>query len=179
MNKINQDFENKIKLLENENSNIKKDFENDKKNVNEIKEELNYKNSVIKYLEHLLKMTSINPKLYNEENYKKDLLIYNIKNNEKDNNYLKGIKVNEYENKYIQNINDYNMQINQNINSLEKNSFRNLENEINKKKIEKDDNIDEEENINENRPKQIKKEIDYLDQEIFELQKKLKKMLNK
>ena len=45
-------------------------------------------------------------------------------------------------------------------------------NRINDKLIDEDD-------INAIRPNQIKKEIDNLDQEIFELQSKLKKMLNK
>jgi hypothetical protein len=179
LNQINKDFENKIKLLENENSNFKKDFEKDKNNITEIKEELNYKNSVIKYLENLLKKTSINPKLYNEENYKNEVIRYNIKNNEKDINYLKEMKSNEYENEYIKNIKDDIIQNNQNINSLEKENQINLKNDNNNKKIEEDENIDEDEDIKENRPKQIKKEIDSLDQEIFELQKKLKKMLNK
>ena len=57
-----------------------------------------------------------------------------------------------------------------------------LENEnlvnLTDKKTNKIEDIDDED-LKENRPRQIKKEIDNLDQEIFELQSKLKKMLNK
>ena len=57
-----------------------------------------------------------------------------------------------------------------------------LENEnlinLTEKKNNYIDDFDDED-IKENRPRQIKKEIDNLDQEIFELQSKLKKMLNK
>ena len=180
LNQINKEFENKIKLLENENCNIKKDFENYKNNnVNEIKEELNYKNSIIKYLENLLKRTSINPKLYNEESYKNELQRYNIQNNEKNINYLKGNKLNQCENYNIQNIKEDISQNNKNINSMEKDSLLNIDNENNKKKLKKDDILYEKDDIKENKPKKIKKEIDSLDKEINDLQNKLKKMLNK
>ena len=57
-----------------------------------------------------------------------------------------------------------------------------LENEnlinLTEKKNNYIDDFDDED-IKENRQRQIKKEIDNLDQEIFELQSKLKKMLNK
>ena len=63
---------------------------------------------------------------------------------------------------------------NQLISSLETENLVNLT----EKKTNKIEDIDDED-LKENRPRQIKKEIDNLDQEIFELQSKLKKMLNK
>ena len=169
-----KEFQNKINLLEEENVNLKsnfKDYELKYENISQIKEELNYKNSIIRYLEGLLKRTTTNPKLYTEDTYKeefqrdKDSLI-------NDNNYYfedenSNQSENEYYNKKKSNQKKYS--------SLEFEKFNH------KKKKHKKTNTGllNEKDFRDNKPKQIKKDIDTLDQEIFELQSKLKKMLNK
>ena len=52
-----------------------------------MKNELNYKNSIIRYLEELLKRTETNPKLYTEETYKEEFQKENIQNKYNDMNY--------------------------------------------------------------------------------------------
>ena len=131
----------------------------------EIKEELNYKNSIIKYLEGLLKKTSINPKLFTKKTYKKEYMKESNPNLNDINYYSEDRKSNEFGNNILNN---------QLISSLETENLVNLT----EKKTNKIEDIDDED-LKENRPRQIKKEIDNLDQEIFELQSKLKKMLNK
>ena len=161
-NELSKELQNKINILEKENINLKK--EPLKENILEIKNELNYKNSIIKYLEGLLKKTTINPKLFTEETYKEEY-IKESNPNLNDNHYLEDRKSNEFEN------NNLNHQL---MSSLENENLINLT----EKKNNYIDDFDDED-IKENRPRQIKKEIDNLDQEIFELQSKLKKMLNK
>ena len=161
-NELSKELQNRIIILEKENINLKK--EPLKENILEIKNELNYKNSIIKYLEGLLKKTTINPKLFTEETYKEEY-IKESNPNLNDNYYLEDRKSNEFEN------NNLNHQL---MSSLENENLINLT----EKKNNYIDDFDDED-IKENRPRQIKKEIDNLDQEIFELQSKLKKMLNK
>ena len=170
--KLSKELQNKINKLEKEKKNkkesskekIKKESSKEKK-ILEIKEELNYKNSIIKYLEGLLKKTSINPKLFTKETYKKEYMKESNPNLNDINYYSEDRKSNEFGNNILNN---------QLISSLETENLVNLT----EKKTNKIEDIDDED-LKENRPRQIKKEIDNLDQEIFELQSKLKKMLNK
>ena len=162
-NELSKELQNRIIILEKENINLKK--EPLKENILEIKNELNYKNSIIKYLEGLLKKTTINPKLFTEETYKEEYIKESNPNLNDINYYLEDRKSNEFEN------NNLNHQL---MSSLENENLINLT----EKKNNYIEDIDDED-IKENRPRQIKKEIDNLDQEIFELQSKLKKMLNK
>ncbi len=162
-NELSKELQNKINILEKENINLKK--EPLKENILEIQNELNYKNSIIKYLEGLLKKTTINPKLFTEETYKEEYIKESNPNLNDINYYLEDRKSNELEN------NNLNHQL---MSSLENENLINLT----EKKNNYIDDFDDED-IKENRPSQIIKEIDNLDQEIFELQSKLKKMINK
>ena len=173
-----QELQKKIYFLENENLTLKnkdtKNYELLNENINEMKNELNYKNSIIRYLEELLKRTETNPKLYTEDTYKEEFQKENnIQNKYNDlNYYLEGRNSNESENKK----NKYNSYY-QKISSNEKENLMNINN---KKEKHKNNKIMlRKEDFKDKKPKKIKKEIDSLDQEIFELQSKLKKMLNK
>ena len=172
------ELQNKINFLENENITLKnQDTKNYKllnENINEMKNELNYKNSIIRYLEELLKRTETNPKLYTEETYKEEFQKENtIQNKYNDMNYyLERRNSNESEN----NKNKYNTNY-QKVSSIEKENLMNLNNKKEKHKNNK--MMLRKEDFKDKKPKKIKKEIDSLDKEIFELQSKLKKMLNK
>ena len=173
-----EELQNKINFLENENITLKNKDNNNYKllneNINKMKNELNYKNSIIRYLEELLKRTETNPKLYTEETYKEEFQKENtIQNKYNDMNYyLERRNSNESEN----NKNKYNTNY-QKVSSIEKENLMNLNN---KKEKHKNNKIMlRKEDFKDKKPKKIKKEIDSLDKEIFELQSKLKKMLNK
>ena len=199
-NKLGKELQNKIDLLENENNNYKKEVleMNEKisnfdllkdKNLG-IENELKYNKAIIKYLESLLKRTGINPKLYTEETYRDEI---NKETNINNQNYNSNIKnnINNNNNNINNNINYYLEKNNSNESyefnhknhyknsdlSIENNNLYNKKNNFENKII--DDEELEDEDYQENRPRQIKKEIDNLDEEIFELQSKLKKMLNK
>ena len=185
-NKLSKELQNKRNLLDNENNNYKIKFQemNDKlsryeilnEKILSIENELKYKKAIIKYLEGLLKSLGINPKLYTDDTYRDEIIkennYNNINNNENIDDYL------EKNNNTNDSINNFNQGNNNNFNNesyLDKGNLYNLQNEDNKFIEDENDNDD----YQENRPRQIKKEIDTLDEEIFELQSKLKKMLNK
>ena len=185
-NKLSKELQNKINLLDNENNNYKIKFQemNDKlsryeilnEKILSVENELKYKKAIIKYLEGLLKSLGINPKLYTDDTYRDEIRkennYNNINNNENIDDYL------EKNNNTNDSINNFNHGNNNNFNNesyLDKGNLYNLQNEDNKFIDDENDNDD----YQENRPRQIKKEIDTLDEEIFELQSKLKKMLNK
>jgi hypothetical protein len=76
---LNKDLESKMSMIEDENKTLKKSFKsaNEKligqeltknKNVN-LENELRYKESIISYLESLLKNTKISPNMYDESKY--------------------------------------------------------------------------------------------------------------
>ena len=185
-NKLSKELQNKINLLDNENNNYKIKFQemNDKlsryeilnEKILSVENELKYKKAIIKYLEGLLKSLGINSKLYTDDTYRDEIRkennYNNINNNENIDDYL------EKNNNTNDSINNFNHGNNNNFNNesyLDKGNLYNLQNEDNKFIEDENDNDD----YQENRPRQIKKEIDTLDEEIFELQSKLKKMLNK
>ena len=71
--------------------------------------DLNYKNSVVRYLENLLKRTNLNPKLFTEETIKEECQKDKSINNENDEN------INEYLIDNNQTISDFNDNNNNNI----------------------------------------------------------------
>ena len=151
-NKLSKELQNKINLLDNENNNYKIKFQemNDKLSRYEILNE---------------KILSIE----NELKYKKAII-----------KYLEGLLKSLGINPKLYTDDTYRDEIRKenNFNNesyLDKGNLYNLQNEDNKFIDDENDNDD----YQENRPRQIKKEIDTLDEEIFELQSKLKKMLNK
>ena len=174
------ELQNKINFLENENITLKNKDNNNYKllneNINKMKNELNYKNSIIRYLEELLKRTETNPKLYTEETYKEEFQKENIQNKYNDMNYyLERKNSNESENGFNKK-NKYNTHYKK-FSPIEKENLMNLNNKKEKHKNNK--MMLRKEDFKDKKPKKIKKEIDSLDKEIFELQSKLKKMLNK
>ena len=194
-NILGKELQNKIDLLENENNNYKKEVHEMNEKISNfdllkdqnlgIENELKYNKAIIKYLEGLLKRTGINPKLYSEETYRdeinKETNNYNSNNkNNINNNNINNNNINYYLEKNNSNesyeFNHKNHYKNSDL-SIENNNLYNKKNNFENKII--DDEELEDEDYQENRPRQIKKEIDNLDEEIFELQSKLKKMLNK
>ena len=186
INNLSQDLQNKVQNLQNENLAYKHKVTelNDNilkyeslRNKNEmLLNDLNYKNSIIRYLENLLKRTNLNPKLFTEQTYKEEFQKEKTINNE-----------NEY------NVNEYLIEKNQNDTISDYNNYNNINNQqsiqitqsknlsMKKDKISSFENnkINDEEDLQLIRPFQIKKEIDNLDDEIYKLQSKLKKILNK
>ena len=196
INTLSEELQNKIQNLENENLHYKNKVSelNDNitkyeslRNKNEmLLNDINYKNSVIRYLENLLKRTNLNPKLFTEETYKEEYQKDKSINNENDEN------INDYLIENNQTISDFNNNNNDidNNNNIKNNNNNKQNIQISqskhsssrKEKISSNRIIDksiDEDDINAIRPNQIKKEIDNLDEEIFKLQTQLKKMLNK
>ena len=156
----------------------------DKSNINDLESEIIYKNNVINYLEGLLIQCGINPKLLSEEAYKNllrnqntdDSFNFNKPINEKNERKNYKRKRNKSEEK-IRNEGEgdtetggkncfsfYNYCQGQNSSGniyQEKKNFS--EKEYSSPKL--------------NKPQQIKKEIDVLDEEIVELQSQLKELL--
>ena len=184
INNLAQDLENKVENLQNENLSYKQKVIELNNNISKYESlrnknemllnDLNYKNSVVRYLENLLKRTNLNPKLFTEETIKEECEKEKSINNENEDN------LNEYLNENNQNetISDYNnnnnIKQNLQINKSKHSSAKKEKLSLNRNN---DKSIDEEEISN--HPNQIKKEIDNLDEEISKLQSQLKKMLNK
>jgi hypothetical protein len=187
MNDYSQELQNKNQYLNNENLIYKKKINELNEEINKydtiinknemLVNDINYKSSIIKYLENLLKRTNLNPKLFTEQTYKEEYQKEKTINNE--NEY----HLNEYllENNQTDSMSDYNNNYN-NINnqqSIQITQNKNLS--IKKEKISSFENnkLNDNEDLSLIRPFQIKKEIDNLDDEIYKLQSKLKKILNK
>ena len=194
INTLSEELQNKIQNLENENLHYKNKVSELSDNITKYESlrnknemllnDLNYKNSVVKYLENLLKRTNLNPKLFTEETYKEEYQKDKSINNENDEN------MNEYLIENNQTISDFNSNNNNiNNNNINNNNIKqdiqisqskhssNRKEKISSNRI--NDKLIDEDDINAIRPNQIKKEIDNLDEEIFKLQTQLKKMLNK
>ena len=186
INNLSQDLQNKVQNLQNENLAYKHKVTelNDNilkyeslRNKNEmLLNDLNYKNSIIRYLENLLKRTNLNPKLFTEETYKEEYQKDKSINNENEDN------LNEYliENNQNDTISDFNKNNNNIKQNLQSNISKNASSKKEKLSTNRnEDKLIDDEDIYAFRPNQIKKEIDNLDEEIFRLQSQLKKMLNK
>ena len=186
INNLSQDLQNKVQNLQNENLAYKHKVTelNDNilkyeslRNKNEmLLNDLNYKNSIIRYLENLLKRTNLNPKLFTEETYKEEYQKDKSINNENEDN------LNEYliENNQNDTISDFNKNNNNIKQNLQSNISKNASSKKEKLSTNRnEDKLIDDEDIYPFRPNQIKKEIDNLDEEIFRLQSQLKKMLNK
>ena len=187
INDYSQELQNKNQYLQNENLIYKKKINELNEEINKydtiinknemLVNDINYKSSIIKYLENLLKRTNLNPKLFTEQTYKEEyqkektiineneynLNEYLMENNQND-------SMSDYNNNYNNINNQQSIQITQNKNlSMKKDKISSFEN----------NKLNENEDISLIRPFQIKKEIDNLDDEIYKLQSKLKKILNK
>ena len=186
MNDYSQELQNKNQYLHNENLIYKKRINELNEEINKydtivnknemLVNDINYKSSIIKYLENLLKRTNLNPKLFTEQTYKEEFQKEKTINNENEYN------VNEYlieknQNDTISDYNNYN-NIN-NLQSIQITQSKNLSMKKDKISSFENNKINDEEDLQLIRPFQIKKEIDNLDDEIYKLQSKLKKILNK
>ena len=187
INDYSQELQNKNQYLQNENLIYKKKINELNEEINKydtiinknemLVNDINYKSSIIKYLENLLKRTNLNPKLFTEQTYKEEYQKEKTINNENEynlNEYLmennQNDSMSDYNNNYNNINNQQSIQITQNKNlSMKKDKISSFEN----------NKINDEEDLQLIRPFQIKKEIDNLDDEIYKLQSKLKKILNK
>ena len=189
INNLNEELENKNHNLQNENIIMRKKYNELSENLNNndlirnknemLLNDLNYKNSVIKYLENLLRRTNLNPKLFTENTYKEEY-IKSLNNNDNEFNINENLIDNNDSISNFNNIKLYNNKKNDNnnINLKENIQINNI--------LKKNKNIS---NRNRNRlyeneevfirPTQIKREIECLDDEILNLQNQIKKMLNK
>ena len=192
--KLSLDLQKRIDMLLGQNSDLKKNCEElnqnltkinmDKSNINDLESELNYKNNVINYLEGLLIQCGINPKLLSEETYKN--LLQNQNNEDSFNlNKILSDKKERKSNKTKKNKSEekYKNEREREIETSAKNCFsfynycqgqNSSENMYQEKKTFSDKEYS---SPKLNKPQQIKKEIDVLDEEITELQTQLKELL--
>ena len=192
--KLSMNLQKKIEMLLGQNSDLKKNCvelnENltkinmDKSNINDLESEINYKNNVINYLEGLLIQCGINPKLLSEEAYKN--LLQN-QNNEESFNLNKIITEKKERKNYKRKKNKSEEKIKSEgdgeTETAPKNCFsfynycQGQNSSENMYQERKTFTGQEYSSPKLNKPQQIKKEIDVLDEEIVELQSQLKELL--
>ena len=154
---------------------------NKNEDINALKNELAYKNSIIKYLEEILYNNKNNNKEIEEslrDDYERNKKKFK-KNLEKNKNKNKANKINKKKLK----LNEHLIIKNEESNDVLKDDEINLEINDNNLSNKLDDLLISKEKITETEGKRnvepLKKEIENLDEEILEIQTKLKAMLKK
>jgi hypothetical protein len=172
--------ENDNKILIKENQELKNEL-NKNEDINTLKNELAYKNSIIKYLEEILYNNKNNNKEIEEslrDDYERNKKKFK-KNLEKNKNKNKANKINKKKLK----LNEHLIIKNEESNEVLKDDEINLEINDNNLSNKLDDLLISKEKITETEGKRnvepLKKEIENLDEEILEIQTKLKAMLKK
>jgi hypothetical protein len=209
---LNKDLESKLQMLEEENKNLKKNMKlvNEKlkdlqltknKNVN-LENEIKYKESIISYLETLLKGTKIAPNMYDEIRYQEnfqtskrndsrelypsgEMVGGNDERDRKQNFYKNDInEINESEYEFQKSVNERNAG-----NIYRDIKFENKYEEQNSNNYDKYDKYEEDleyrikkqnynKELNNSKGSSLKNEIESLDSEIKQLQNKLRVMID-